>query len=98
MIQHKTFDPSGGYVLHKVTGYWSGRCSAWYDVDGNMLDAEQYIGHWIERTRPVKRNGPLWKALQVIGRAYVGVPAEEVRRQAILTAGHAAGRSMNTWK
>ena len=60
----------GGFVLHKVTSApCEGRCSAWFDAKGGMLDAEQFDSR--DRARPVKRNGPVWQHLQIVGKRYV---------------------------
>lgn len=62
---------SGGYVLHKITGYWSGRCSAWFDKEGKLLAAEQFRG---DIAYPVKVGGPMWNELRRIGQRYKNVP------------------------
>ena len=54
-----------GFVLHKVHGDWEGRCSAWYDKNGNIVDAEQIIN--VHDIRLVKTNGRIWNELQKIG-------------------------------
>ena len=61
----------GGFALHKVTPpTFKGRCSAWFDADGNLLDAEQIIprSDGNETERSVKRGGPIWEYLQGVGR------------------------------
>lgn len=67
-----------GYVLHKVTGRWSGHCSAWYAADGTLKDAEQITRTWARITRPVKVGGPMWRELQRIGKHYASNPAAHV--------------------
>lgn len=62
------FSP-GTFVLHKITGKFSGKCSAWYDSEGKMTDCE-----WIRKDgrvclipphKPMHRYleslGPIWK-------------------------------------
>jgi len=57
--------PDGGFVIHKISvDGASGRFSAWFDATGKLLDAEQLIGN---RSRPVKRNGPIWEILKTVG-------------------------------
>jgi hypothetical protein len=65
MMQKATFD-GGGYVLHKITGSFSGRASAWFDAYGKMLDAEQITPRGSVRT--LKRNSPMWKELALRGK------------------------------
>jgi hypothetical protein len=65
---------NGGYYLHKITGDWKGRCSAWFDRDGKLLDAAQILRPF-GAERPVKRGGPMWQELQRIGRRYQHIPA-----------------------
>lgn len=59
----------GGFVIHKISGPFTGRVSAWFDRDGRVLDAEQMIGFGVG-SRPVKANGPIWRHLQIIGRVW----------------------------
>lgn len=61
---------NGGYVVHKITGSFEGRVSAWFDAGGNMLDAEQLIGWGPDASREVKRDGPIWRHAQYMGRVY----------------------------
>jgi hypothetical protein len=56
---------NGGFVLHKALG---GRTSAWFDVSGNLLDAE--FRDIQGRTRPVARNSSRWTSLASLGRVY----------------------------
>ena len=58
----------GGFVLHKVM-LDATRYSVWCNDDGSIRDAER-----IDRRRrayPVKRNGPAWRRLESVGRAWV---------------------------
>lgn len=64
MVRH--FFHDGGFVLHKVTGDFKGVCSAWYDSHGNLTNAEQYPS--FGKSRPVRREGPMWRYLQGVGR------------------------------
>ena len=66
MIQVKRFS-TGGYVVHKITGNYKGRVSAWFDKDGNLLEAEQIIAR---RVRPVRRGGPMWMYTKNVGRLF----------------------------
>lgn len=50
---------TGGCVIHKVTGNFSGKVSAWFDAEGVLLSAEQILPNGKER--PVKRAGPMWR-------------------------------------
>ena len=53
-----------GFVMHKLTGYWKGRVSAWFDQNGVLLDAEHIPNIYGFTSRPVKRGGPMWKAIE----------------------------------
>lgn len=67
---------NGGFVLHKITGNFVGRISAWFDVNGKPIDAEQItskFGH--NRTRPVNRDGSIWQYLETLGNLYKHTPA-----------------------
>lgn len=65
---------NGGYYLHKITGYWRGRASAWFDKDGILLDCEQINGPYLA-SRPIKKDGPMWREIQRIGKRYQHIPA-----------------------
>jgi hypothetical protein len=83
-MQYASFsNGTQGFVLHKITGYWSGRCSAWYDANGTLLDAEQHAGTWTEQTRPVKRGGPMWRELSRLGPVYATRPEAHKEGQMI---------------
>lgn len=73
-MQHGRFI-NGGYYLHKIMGNFVGHMSAWFDKDGNMLDAEQITLPFIP-SRNVKRNGPMWRYAQDIGQRYRHIPAK----------------------
>jgi hypothetical protein len=64
---------TGGFVLHKITGDFSGKCSAWFDEKGEILAAEQIIPYAgrSEISRSVKKNGPIWETCKMIGKRYV---------------------------
>lgn len=64
---------NGGYCLHKIEGYWKGRASAWYDREGRLLDCEQVLAPF-GTSRRVKQGGPMWRALQAIGKRYQHIP------------------------
>ncbi len=61
---------NGGCVIHKmwVKGY-VGHFSAWFDADGNLLDAEQRIS--IMKHRTVRHGKPCWKAIERKGRLFI---------------------------
>jgi len=66
MMQIARFS-NGGYVVHKIDCPSSdSRCSAWFDADGNILDAERIDTRG--RSMPVKRGGPLWDTCRMYGR------------------------------
>jgi hypothetical protein len=71
MLGPYTF-PAGGFVCHRITGAFRGVVSAWFDADGNPLDAEQRTPDG--RYRPVKKGGPIWQRLAVIGRRHKHSP------------------------
>ena len=56
-----TFAPLGGGVVHKITlsGY-SGKYSAFYDADGEMIGAES-----IKAGRSVPEGSPLWGKIRI---------------------------------
>jgi len=58
---------NGGFVIHKITGDFKGKVSAWFDASGSVLDAEQIVNN---RSRRVVRGGSIWKRLQSIGSAW----------------------------
>ena len=57
MTQARPFPSTGGFVVHRITGNFKGRISAWFSRDGTLLDAEQYRG---TGAYPVRKGGPLW--------------------------------------
>lgn len=60
----------GGYVVHKITGPFKGKVSAWFDANGNILDAEQVGINPFGQSpscRPVKRGGPIWRHAASVG-------------------------------
>jgi hypothetical protein len=68
-IQKQTF--SGGvfernsFVLHKITGRFTGKCSAWFLADGSIYDAE-----WIRndgQIRNIPRNSPMFRHCESLG-------------------------------
>jgi hypothetical protein len=66
---------NGGFYLHKITGNFKGRVSAWFDRDGKPLDAEQ-IPVPFGSSRPVKKGGPIWRKIEQLGQRYRHIPAE----------------------
>jgi hypothetical protein len=83
-----------GFILHNVAlaSKWSGRCSAWYDANGKLLDAEQYVGTWTKRTRPVKVGGPMWRELSRLGPVYANRP--EAHKEGQMMAARIATRTL----
>ena len=51
----------GGYVIHKAL---DGRCSAWFDADGNIRAAERRDSR--DRYQPVKPGSDKWNRLQAV--------------------------------
>jgi len=52
---------TGGFVIHKITGDFSGKCSAWFNTNGDLIDVEQVANN---SSRNVKKNGPIWNYCQ----------------------------------
>lgn len=60
---------NGGFVIHKAkAGDSVLQYSAWYDADGNLLDAEGYNRQY--RPFGVNRDGPVWESLARLGRVW----------------------------
>ena len=72
-IQKVTF-PGGvffakSFALHKITGKFSGHCSAWYTSEGKMYDCEWIRVDGVHRRIPLgtpmyrflESLGPIWK-------------------------------------
>ena len=57
---------NGGFVLHRVEG----RFSCWYDREGKMLDADQFIGKARSYTRAVKQDSATWQRLAKLGAVF----------------------------
>ena len=57
------------FVLHKITSHaWTGKCSAWYEPDGTLTDAE-----WTRRdgqVRNIPRYKAMWRELERIGKVW----------------------------
>lgn len=56
-----------------ITGDYAGRVSAWYDKEGNLIDCEQILNSGA--SRPIKRNGPLWRYVAKYGKRHLHTPA-----------------------
>lgn len=56
-----------GAVVHGILGFFKGKVSAYLDVDGNLIDAEQLINN---RVYPVKFGGPIWKQVEHKAKIY----------------------------
>lgn len=67
MMQLMRFS-NGGFVIHKIVGQFKGRASAWFDAAGKLLDCEQYPQGPCGPTRAIKRDGPIWRELESVGR------------------------------
>ena len=61
----KAIFPNGGFVLHKITGDFSGKCSAWYDKTGKLVDAEQILDTGI--IKKIKPNAAMWTHCAQLG-------------------------------
>lgn len=67
MIQKQTFS-TGGFVLHRIP-YNGGKLSAWFDADGQLIDAEYFLrsGKRYRTTDSVKRiaqmTGNIWRSV-----------------------------------
>ena len=65
MIIKSTFSGCG-FSLQKITSdRFTGRCSAWYDNNGKMIDCE-----WIRRdgvARLIRKGTPMYRYLESLG-------------------------------
>lgn len=61
---------NGGFVVHKITGSFKGRCSAWFDADGTMTECEHIIGYG-RGGRSVRVEGPIWNHCRMVGARYI---------------------------
>jgi hypothetical protein len=68
-IQKVVFSTFGNFALHKITGDFSGRCSAWFKKDGEIIDAEQILPNGTSRN--VIKYGPIWRKCEEFGKIYV---------------------------
>lgn len=57
-----------GFSLHKVRGSFQGRVSGYFDSNGSLRDAEQITDN--DQVRQVKRGGPIWRHLEMLGRIH----------------------------
>lgn len=58
------FEPNS-FVLHKITGKFSGHCSAWYSADGKLEEC-----YWIRRdgqSRLIPIGTPMYRFLESLG-------------------------------
>ena len=58
------FQPNS-FVLHQITGKFTGHCSAWYSADGKLEDCE-----WIRRDgvhRMIPLGTPMYRYLESLG-------------------------------
>ena len=67
----KTSFECGGFVLHGIDGDFNGRCSAWYNEEGNLLDCQIIRPRELEG-RSVKRGGKIHKRLILLGKVWKG--------------------------
>jgi hypothetical protein len=70
----KTSFECGGFVLHRITGDFKGRCSAWYDKEGNLLDCCIIRPKELEG-RTVKHGGKIHQRLIMLGKVWKGEQA-----------------------
>ncbi len=62
---------NGAFVIHGITSrHFKGKVSAWFMADGTLQDAEQrpHLGQY--RTVPIRKNGPIWQALAILGHCH----------------------------
>jgi hypothetical protein len=82
MIQKQIFDGGvfipGSFVLHKITGRFTGHCSAWYSPEGTLEDCEQILRDG--RVRSIRPNKPLWRKLEKIGLLYKGKKSNTIAK------------------
>jgi len=58
------FEPQS-FAIHKITGKFKGKCSAWYSSAGELTDCE-----WIRpdgQTRVIPPHKPMWNYLKSLG-------------------------------
>jgi hypothetical protein len=58
------------FALHKITGKFSGHCSAWFTSEGKMYDCE-----WIRRDgvhRRIPLGTPMYRYLESLGPIWKG--------------------------
>ncbi len=69
-VHRTTFTTGPVVILHKlwVQGY-VGYFSAWFDIDGSLVDAEQIFAPM--RTRSVRRGSKCWKAVEARGCLFI---------------------------
>lgn len=58
----------GGFVVHKLTGSWSGHVSAWFSRTGRLIDVEHVTRSG--QRRGVSHIGPMWSEVAARGRVY----------------------------
>ena len=64
----------GGFVLHKLTPPWltkGSRISAWFDLSGNVSDAE--VLNRFGGSRSIKCGTVLWKFAEAEGKRFAAV-------------------------
>lgn len=66
---------NGGFVLHRITGAFTGFVSMWFNSDGQPIDAERFDGKGVGRSFPVKVGGPIWEACRMVGARYLQTAA-----------------------
>jgi len=60
----------GSKVVHGLTSSeWTGRISAWFDKDNNLVDAEKF--DVAKRATPVKKNSKLWLKIEKVSKSHV---------------------------
>lgn len=53
---------SDSSVVHRITGNFKGKVSAWFTDGGILFDAEQILPNG--QSRPVKVGGPIWRYVE----------------------------------
>ena len=63
------FSP-GSFALHKITGKFSGKCSAWFTSEGKMYDCEWIRKDGVHRRIPI--GTPMYRLLESLGPIWKG--------------------------
>lgn len=71
----------GGYVVHKIEGFWKGRVSMWINSHGVVVDAEQVVG-WDQPPRHVNPDGKLFREARV--KAFRAIALHQAAKRSII--------------